>query len=436
MTAYLQHCTWDEVRVDVMNVNPVLAQVIDALSPSKQYKLLRARYPYGSVFLDQGRFLLPGNHGDLLALDSVDTPAWIRQDYDYNHTHPAALIMDKNHEVFMKIGHRAIPFAVLKPGEMFGLWQTLDPKLPYHQKHIWSMASGARSVFVLPPISDRHSHQRLQRALDLKAPSPKTLFDHYALLSQIAASPCFPEPWSSEILYFSKHWFKALQDDAWLRFHRHLLLDGWMGTDYWRNKFIWDFTFSRAEANRNLRPNPYLADTVKCMFSIGDGACPGFKVQRNNDALPLMGLESVYQEFYQLKRYAPLVMALDYLKVNQPVYYSLQYPTALELAPRSRRLSSRMEEVREIAHVTQSVCQEMLTGDLNIEGTPIEAMARDVSFRFFHNESDKHGELLRSEEIICHDPEIDAKVHHSKGLAFPHSAPYWRASVQISRERE
>ena len=45
---------WAEVRAEVEKANPELTKLIDQLNPNKTYKLIKARYLFGDLIVENG----------------------------------------------------------------------------------------------------------------------------------------------------------------------------------------------------------------------------------------------------------------------------------------------------------------------------------------------------------------------------------------------
>ncbi len=432
--ATIEELYWQDARDDIVAVNPDLAKVIDNMDPSKEYTLFRVRYPFGALILDEGRFLLPLVNGNIVSIDDPLVPKNTRARLAYNRSNPAGVMINNAAELFMKLGEHVIPFSMMSPGKIFGLWRALDPQFSYHQEHVWSICSGARSLLMMPKISDAISHRRLQREYGLRIAPAKNLHDQWQLFTELANRPQFPQPWHTEILFFSNTWFEEKDDDAWIRFHHFLLRQSWYTAYFWRNQFIWDFIFSRAQVNRNLKPNPYLADTAKYLLAVGEGVAPGFKIATDDMAAPISTMQQIYLESYQLKNYAPLFMHLKHFDIHDyhhPVYYSLQYPTTSDFSLKSRRLSSAMEELREIRHIMRSVQAEILSGKLNMGNTPLYELANVVDFQYYHSDKDQFGEISSSKNLPEHDPAIQSQLAKFPGRVFPETSPFVRGCIRI-----
>src|SRR3990167_11373570 len=111
-------------------------------------------------------------------------------------------------EMFITLEDRVIPFSINKPGNIFGLWRVLDrpneEKLSHTSVFIWNMTAGARSMFMLPKVSEALAHNKLKQGLGIGIDKPRDLLDHWKVFREIAKQPEFTEDWYVEVLFFSK----------------------------------------------------------------------------------------------------------------------------------------------------------------------------------------------------------------------------------------
>ena len=365
VTAY----TWHEIRDQVANVNPELAGLIDEINPDNNCKLYKARYIYGDHFLKNGELFLPGKEGGLVAFADSLVDTEIKQDLGYNlSTNPVTLVLHNSLEMFMTLEDRIVPFSINHPGDVFGLWRVLDrpqtDKLSHASIFMWDMTAGARSIFMLPKISESMAHNKLKQATRITTDKPRSLIDHWKVFKDIAQQPDFKEPWHTEVLYFSKDWFEKLNDPAWLKLRYDLLNKAWQGTEFWRNQFVWNLTFTRIQTLRKIKASSYIADIVKHILAISTGAIPGFKPATDNSLGPISTIQQAYLDHYDLKDYAPILMQVNQFKAKAsvgetPAYYSLQFPTALELSPKTSGRSSAISDLYDIRALIEKYMKQI-----------------------------------------------------------------------------
>lgn len=430
----IKETQWKNIREEVWKIHPNFAEVIDELDPSSKHPLYLVEYPYGALIVDKGTFQVPNPNGIVVPIDHSTLASKIQTDLGYSGTIPLGLVMDKSIESFMLSKDRVIPSAVVKQGQFISLWRVLEEESSYHLGRFWNISSGVRSICMVPKITDACSHKTLKSRYGLKIPVPQKLFDHWELFINIANHKNFSQQWKSTVLFFSKQWLAHKKDKKWDRFYRFLLNTVWQNSSFRRNQFIFDFAFSRAQENRNLRPNPYLSDTVRHLIAVGSGAVPGFTVALDNDDAPIAGLQRVYIEEYGLKKYAPVLMHLHHFSQadKRKVYYSFQIPTTTIFSPKSRKLSSAMSDLHEVKYIMEILLSEILKGNLEVENTPLFELAKNVSYGFYHTDKDKAGEISLASNIKNIDKTFTKTVVNANEYAFPEFAPFFRGCASLS----
>ena len=77
---------WGEVREDVEKINKPLCGVIDNISPDDTYQILKVRYPYGSLILDQDRLCLPDKNNNFHPIDSPNIDSGLSKILSHENT--------------------------------------------------------------------------------------------------------------------------------------------------------------------------------------------------------------------------------------------------------------------------------------------------------------------------------------------------------------
>src|SRR5580704_5442334 len=142
-------------------------------------------------------------------------------------------------------------------------------------------------------------------------------------------------------MYFSEKWMEKLHTDkSWLQLKSYLHELAWNAFEYRRNQVYYDIAFSMIQKKRNLKPNPYLTDTARHLFTITLGDAPGYAPATDNNSLPLHTLQKVLVDSYGMKKYIPTIMkpcVYNFEKDKFPIYYSLQNPSTFAFSPKSRK---------------------------------------------------------------------------------------------------
>jgi hypothetical protein len=433
-TLALQELTWPEIREQVTAVNPEFAKIIDSINPDKKYTVFVADYLFGDEILQRGEFYLPTKNGELVAFSSEFVSKNIKEKLSYNFgSNPAALVLDNSLELFLSLDDRVIPYSIISKGNIFGLWKILDRGTSYcPETFLWGLTAGARSLFMLPKISEASAHNRLKTTFNISEEKPQHLLEHWKTFKQIANNPIFKNPWKTRVLFFSKSWFEHLDDPSWQPFNYFLLNSAWQNSHYWRNQYIWDLVFSIIQKQRNLKPSPYTADTVKHLLALGTGAVPGFQPAQDDSLGPITQIQQAYAEIYRIGRYEPIIMQPAFWEGgnhDQPIYYSLQHPTSLEFSPKASRRATTISDLYDVYLLLKKYIEEILTHDFKIQTIPLYDVAKNTEFRFYHNKKSSYKDIKESEEIQKTDP-----VFMAAKDKFPKNSMFFNGCIQLVKK--
>ena len=428
----LQKIYWADIRQNVKTINPVLGNIIDKIDPGQKYPLYKARYSFGDGIIHDGRLHLP--HGrTLLPLEDSQVPTEIKKHLGYNlNTNPVSIILKNSTEIFILLGNRTVSlYGLITPGKIFSTSRILSEKVSYSPPFLWDMTAGARSIFMLPKISERMAHERIKQLFNVQESPPAGLLDHWQVFKEIAHHKDFNQTWTTEILFFTKSWFEHLDDKAWRDFKLYMLQEAWNGSEFWRNQFVWDLAFSLIQQNANLKPNPYLADTAKHLLAMGVGAVSGFAPAINDIAGPCKRLQQIYNDVYSLK-YQPIIMhpyTLAFNDKSRSVYYSLQYPSTLEFSPKSK-VSNKITDLRELQHILNKYFAEIKKGYLNIKGTPFQDLVDKAKYDYFHINIKSYKNIHNSDIMPMEDKYLKSIMDDHK--EFPKNSSFIRGCIRIT----
>lgn len=434
---------WSDVRERVAKVEPEFARLVDELNPDKSFPLFLIYLPYGVLKGDTQSSYLPDGKGNYYRLSDAHAPKEIIKYLGYGvGGSPMGMVLEKQLEYFIDLKHKniTIPWLVYSPGQFFPFSTILDCNSDhvYAPNGLLTVTSGARSTFMLPNIGCNTHHVNLKCDYNIQSMAPKTLYDHWTLFKNIIHSDVVKCDWKSCLMYFSEKWVNQLHNDkAWMKLKLYLHEKAWQKFEYERNRIYYDIAFSLIQEKRNLKPNPYLADTAKHLFATALGAVPGYVPACDEEALPVNILQQIFMESYGLKKYIPTIMQpehFDFEKHQSPIYYSLQHPSTHVFSPKSREVSSTLSEILELEYIMR-IFREELSNDANIcSDTVIGKIARQVSFHYYHNKLDRQRIIVRSSDMPTRDERFTIR-HENTAAKFASDAPFVRGCVSIQSKR-
>lgn len=439
----LQRLNWEQARPYWLDRQPEFVELVDELSPDDKHCFYLATYPFGSEILQQGDFYLPGEDGGLIAINDQRLDPKLRRDLNYNlGSNPATFLLSNTLELFSPLSDRTLPLGgLISPGSIFGLSRVLTRShKPNQPRFIWGMTAGARSLFMLPKVAEREKFKRLKRAFELTVDKPKALVDHWAVFREIANHKNFDQPWQSQMLFFSEAWFSHLDDKRWQALSYFLYRYAWEQMDYWQNQFVWNLIFSIIQRETALRPSLFVVDTVKCLFGIAAGAAAGFAPAVDSSAGPIRGFQQAYQDIYGLKNYLPIIMAPAKFNLNaekvRPVYYSLQFPTAIEFGPKSSKHSSLLTDLNDLRATVDTYLEALHSSHYHIEQTPLHLAIQQVKFDFFHTNVGLYDKIREASCLAGEDENLLAMQIEAEAKEFPAAAAFFKGCIRLSKQQD
>ena len=430
----IEECFWQDVQ-EKFKIQPKLFNIINDLSPDKSYTILKASYPFGATIFDSGIFYLPTKNKHVIPIADRRVPAHIQAQFDYNKFPLGFSIGNGAVEVYKELKDRVFSLGYFENGLDLGIWESLAPATPY------KVVAGARSLHMLPRLTDREGQKNLTKKFGIKSPMPLHAFEQWAVFKEIANSKAFEQPWSCDVLFFSKKWMEKIKNDkAWSPFYVFLLLSAWRHTEYVRSKIMLDTmwqSFSNVLKNSRIKPNSNSIETLKHLISVAMGTLPAFAPAINNLAAPIDGLLKAYLEVYALKNYTPSMMQPHYFSLNHPqdfCYYSLQLTSFLESIPCSRSPHSARVELEELITLLDRFMIELINHNLlNDEIKHVYKTLSKIQFDGFHSEEDKNKGIYSSNEMAIEDPNLlYLPKGYNQNRKFCERSTFVRGCIRIS----
>src|SRR3990167_4417091 len=188
----IEEITWDIARKS-FSKGCKLLKIIDDISPSKKLTLVRVRYPYGSIIVQNDTLHLPVSGSKTVPLNSRELPSkWF--DLLSYQSIPLGIITENTIEIFSETNEKIFSVALSGPntGMELGIVEVFGSTAAY------TVTSGARSLYMIPRISKTCSHKKLRREFGISSPPPKRLIDHWHIFKELYESPAFEAKWESE----------------------------------------------------------------------------------------------------------------------------------------------------------------------------------------------------------------------------------------------
>lgn len=430
---FIKEVKWEQVRQDFSKLNPALYQLIEKLSPNENYSFIWARYLYGDSIVKNGKLQLPVGD-ELVSIDSPKVPSLVRRKLSYSPI-PLSFLLNKSSEVYTVCGQRIIPVKYFEPGNLFGLFETIDYMLCRGSScPVWNVSAGARFLFFLPKISETNGYNRMKKMYDLPSMPPLEFQEQWSVFRLLALQSPENDLWFSDVLFFTKEWFSCKNDSKeWVDFKNFLYAQGWIHTHYVREETdikLEDQIFFSMITKRNLKPRPYLINTIKHLVGIAKGFVPGFKVANDLTAAPISLIQDVYMDAYRLSYLPTMMHPYSLLSYNKNVflYYSLVVPTLRESVEQPRNVPTIITDLRDIT-LLMSIYQEAVKEASQLDG--VDRFMKKVNYAYFQESSNAYKEIQSNKSITeDHNFLLDLARYPSSSFCF--TSRFFRGCIRIS----
>lgn len=431
-----EELTWNTARPLVQkSCGAELTHIIDQINPSKKYKLIRVKFPFGAKIVENGQMNFPIKPGCFIPLTNPQLPENIRANLGYSNV-PLGILVKNNLEIYRELDDRIFSVAIANPGIDMGIWEHFGSSTPY------SIVSGARSIYMVPRISVASLHKKLKKKFNISSPIPKRSLDDWSVFKDLVNNQITNIPWYSELLLLTKEWVAPLNEKKisypWLVFKKLLLEKGWIHSSIGRKKVIFDILWQVISQNLNYKgqkTNPYIIDTMKHLLFIIMGALPASAPFDGNEAIgPLNQIQEIYTNEYGLSNYAPTIMVPSIFSLDNklPVYYSMQNPTLLESTPKSKLVTSNMDDLREIRDLINYFIQEGLNTTLKIDNRPLIDVLQKVCFEFFHGDRFAYGQVIHpTSDLVKMDKRFLYSPCQNSGQELAINGAFIRGCIRI-----
>ncbi|MDQ2994273.1 MAG: hypothetical protein M3R00_04925 [Pseudomonadota bacterium] len=444
VTDYLKIVNWQTVQAEIFQTEPDLHKILTRLNPSDNLKLVKVRYPFGARIFHQGTVYLPTNHNNSVPITSQSLPKEITSLLDHCCL-PLGINLNKIIEGYKNLEGIIHPFVLLEPSLSLGTWEFLACRHLDHDANAStsniSLTAGAKSIFMLPKITDSTCHKRLKKEYGIKSFPPKSYLDHAGLFAELVNSVTHENKWFCDVIYFTNDWTdKIINDHSWAEFNALILQRSWNQTRAGRITPLIDsiwFNFFQAVIESGRKINVYLLDTVQRLFYVSLGLLPAMTPNSNDHNIaPVELIEKIYTDDYKLKKYFPTVMTPALFKVRDEnpsaVYYSLQLPTVISSS--FYNPYSVMDDLIELQELMRIFSRVLTKTDLVIEGIRLATLPQLISVEYFHTETYSSQGILPTTSMPSSDSNLLKFNGNNPGdRQFADKSHYVKGCVRISK---
>lgn len=429
----LEEVEWSNISDDVYKINPQLAQKCDYINMHNKCSIFKVKYPYGLPIIKDGEFYLPTLDGRIISIKDKKIPASLRQSLAYAHL-PLVCIINKSSEVFIEEEQRIIPLNFLKAGQLFGLFELMNSltQIPILRQSIWNISAGARSVFMIPSVSNVISNRKICKKFNMHNHVCEEINNqqHWSIFRNIS-SKNKKNIWHTTMLVFTNKWFEYQNNIAYAEFYKYLVKQCWKQLQllqgFSEHDKLW-LLFTREINKRNFKPRTYIVDTIKHLISIAQGIGMAFEPSIDDTCLPANLIQQVYMQDYNLKNYIPNIIQPAKLTKGNKVYYSLSIPTVPNSSLHCNNPPSIIEDQRNIKYLLD-ILMDIISNQKNRLNTGLE----NIKFEYFHSSKDESYSINSSTVI----PEGDSRFcsynnSYTDNRIFCASSSFFKGCIRIS----
>ncbi|OGT30753.1 MAG: hypothetical protein A3E87_07300 [Gammaproteobacteria bacterium RIFCSPHIGHO2_12_FULL_35_23] len=422
MNESLEFTSWNKIKFQVYAVNSEFAKLLEELDPGTSDSLIVAHYPFGKDIVKMGQLYLPDQQ-EILPSNHTHFAKLSKQFLNYAKI-PVGIVLNKSVEVYYETPQRVVSDKLWYQGAILGAWELFDQPIAKDSTQLANISSGARSIFMLPKISDSIAHNRLKKALHIALPPPAHSRQHRDLFATIAANIETNNKWHCSILYLTEQWLIKRNNPAFINLQNYFLKLAWHQSYNCRRQFelnmVWEKVLNTI-SNQNIYLQPKLSSHLKQLYMIAESVFPGmiFAIDNNNEIAPIKLIQDAYTNIYRLKDYAPLLMHPCHITKDIPVYYSLNYPNYFESFLPTKSVSRLMDEIRIISNIIELIQQK------NIDFLP------QPSFTYFHPHS-LGNHKIEPINAILHDASLQKYFKKYKDLALAQNSAFFNGCIKIS----
>lgn len=439
----IQEFCWCDVCDRVAQVHPALADVINAWNPSSHYKLYHATYHYGDTIFKANTLNLPNGHGTV-PITSSEVPASLKDALSYS-SFPVGIILSKKAEVYFEHESMLVPFAVFGGGIPIGLLETLYPTVSTpNPAHVWSTNAGIRTLFMLPKVSEKQSHARLQKEFGFMEEAPKKYSEQFSVFHALSKCPYFlREPWQLEVLFFSKEWFKRYdKNKGWLLFYNYLLsyFIQYSAIMHIKPSFdvLWHL-FAYELTKRRKRPGSNMINMLKHIIEIIVGITPGYRpaTAHDSDYAPIMELQQAYIDIYKVNCFPTIMIPSHFGRDHndKPLYFSLKYSSGFNVNPKMKESESLITDVFQLYSLYMDFFNFLKSLSNKLIPAIIESpiLTTDLTFFYDKPETSNIYRILPSSELVSRNPDFIPKLKNQQ-LPFADSSSFIRGCIMLSKK--
>lgn len=435
----VEEITWREAKKLAVKGDQELFKILEEIDPSDEYTFLRMRYPFGSFIMHEDSVYIPFNGNKSVPLSAPEVPQILKDKLGYRSI-PFGMITENPVEVYRETDDRifSVELSGANKGIEIGIFEFFGLTSCY------SVTSGARSLFMIPKISETRHHKKLMTNYHLNCIQPRNIQRHWNVFKELYNSDLFQTKWEAEILYLTKPWddmlAKSKKSLAWEKLLNYLVKKCNEHSELGRRRLVLDVILwqqiSSSLDKQGFKPDNYITDTLKHLIYIFLGNMSGYRPITSDYGGPISEIQKIYAECYGLTQIPTMMGAVRYsLEKNVPVYYSMQTPMMISSSPTIRKGETIIQEMRELMMLKPVLSEHQ--GNIKINNIKLHDLVRFMKLEYYHGDQYSYGQDIRpTREIPLHDPDFLYMPQNiqKKLTEFADNGSFIRGCIKISKE--
>lgn len=433
---YIQILTWNDARPFVKKSDERLFKIIEEIDPGKEFKFIKVRYPFGTTILDNDIVYLPDKPFSSSPAKFADVPLKLKNELTYQSL-PFGFVTENSLEIYKEYPDKILSVALSGPtdGMELGIFEYFGLTACY------SVTAGARSLYMIPKISELRNHKRLMKKFSLNCFQPKNIFKQWRVFKDVYSSGLMKSQWETEIIYLNSPWHKYSNDKSikWQSFKNYLHMKGFEHSGFGRKQellnLVWEkmTSFIKDEA---IRPDPYTIDTLKHLIYVYVGALSGYRPATDDFAGPITEIQENYIDTYGLTQIPTIMRPIRFNRSKDiPVYYSMQFPTMLSSTPNIRKPDTIIQEMSSLNNIKEFLLSRLTEiGNIRLDNERLSDILQKMKLEYFHSDMYSYGKNIRpTKEIPDSDKDFLYSPNQEKNLPFSESGAFIKGCVRVSR---
>jgi hypothetical protein len=401
--------SWLEEQNNIEKVNPRFYQIISENSTLIPKSLIKLKYSYGELVGDGFSFKYPSHEKSLKRT-------------------PFSLVIKNNFEMYIENEHWLSPWKIYKPGDFFPYTRFIKKQNAYQPSGLLELRAGSRTSFLLMNKEfDKRKYSALYKSIHInEAKAPVKLRDQFYVFKEIADA--LSSEWLGEIIIFPESWEEEAKKDE--RFIAYMEEQPIATHSYNMNIPLYNYIINLMQYDDKITSNYFSREIINHLFSLINGAKPGYLPVNNESYAPIHLIKSALLEYYKPES-MPIFMVADKLTPLESefsLYYSLNMDDYLV---KPNTLPNIGKLVKETMEAFIEYCNRISTSS-GAENTIFYKVAQMAIIKASLQRSHKNEKLVLSpKDFLREDINFTHQLIGDSDLPLPENASFLSACFRL-----